>query len=148
MNVNEPQDNGPPWIKHWQHNVNGKQIKYKVGDTKNWKGETWHYCDCPNHRNCIKWHLHTAEDCTTRQRWLKKEKIKIEANAADADDEDSEPAEIKLEPPQPSAPGSEVTPPPTNNDVTSLLATALNLLGDNPTARDLVADALNAAHYE
>ena len=32
-----------------------------------------------------------------------------------------------------------------SKDVTSLLATALNLLSDNSQARDLIADAINAA---
>ena len=133
----------PPWIKHWQHTVDGVKVKYKVGDSKKWQGETWYFCDYPNHRDRAKWHTHSAETCRTRKRWLKNKK-KITANEADIDNDTDE---------VPSDTSEEETPEPkpddatssASKDVTSLLATALNLLSDNPQARDLIADAINAA---
>ena len=44
-----------------------------------------------------------------------------------------------------SAGGGGVSDPPPSSDPVVLLASALNLLSNNPITRDLVADALNAA---
>ena len=135
----------PPFVRHYKSVTNGVETKYKVGDTKVWKDTTYYFCDCPNHRNRVKWHKFKPEDCKTRQRWLenKKKKIKTEAHEgvvgdnnaddektdgdSDHDDDDGEPS------------------PSEETDPTVLLASALNLLSNNPLARDLVADAINAA---
>ena len=138
----------PPWKTHFQHTVNGVKTPYKVGDTKTWKGQTYYFCDCPNHRDRIKWHTFPAETCRTRKRWLerkKKKKVKTEANegVVEGDDKEAPPQE---DGDAPESTGTDSgTPPLENTDVTTLLATAMNLLADNPTARDLVADALNVS---
>ena len=44
---------------------------HQIGDTKKWEDITYFYCDCPNHKDKIHWHVHEAKDCRTRQKWLK-----------------------------------------------------------------------------
>ena len=44
--------------------------KYKVGDTKTHNNETYHFCDCPNHKGGVHWHKFKAEECRTRKKWL------------------------------------------------------------------------------
>jgi hypothetical protein len=46
----------PPFIWHWKVTKEPDLVIYKLGNTKVWLGETWHFCDCPNHRNRVKWH--------------------------------------------------------------------------------------------
>ena len=41
------------WVKHYKSPCG---IKYKLGDTKEFDGHTYHYCDAPTHRYLIKWH--------------------------------------------------------------------------------------------
>jgi len=54
-----------PWLKHFK-DADGN--KYKIGDTKDFKGKTFHYCDAPNHRDCARWHTHAAADCSVRKK--------------------------------------------------------------------------------
>jgi len=54
------------WIYHFKLSAG---VKYKVGDTKEFKGKTYHYCDAP-HRAHIKWHTHTPADCRVCQKFL------------------------------------------------------------------------------
>ena len=61
----------PDFISHYKENSSSG--KYKVGDTKEHKGATYHFYDAPNHRNRAKWHLHHAEECRVRKNWLKKQ---------------------------------------------------------------------------
>ena len=114
---------------------------FKVGDSKTWNNQTWHYCDCPNHRDGIHWHTHAAEACRTRARWLKsKEKeAKPVANVAE---EQSTTIETQDNDPQQLTTDNK----PTNDstDIMALLAAALNMTGDNEISKDLIADALNA----
>ena len=60
---------GPPFVSHYQ---DSKGSKYKVGDKKEFDGRTYFFCDCPFHRNRLRWHTHPADTCRTRARWLKK----------------------------------------------------------------------------
>ena len=132
----------PPFVRHYKSTVNGVDTKYKVGDTKVWKDVTYYYCDCPNHRNRIKWHKFKPEDCKVRTRWLenKKKKVKTEANEGIVNDNDADDEhDVKEDEDEPVSDFS------SSSDPVVLLASALNLLSDNPIARDLVADALNAA---
>lgn len=138
-----PKTTVPPFLRHFNHVSYGITIKYKVGDSKKWNDTTWYFCDCPKHRNRVKWHKYPADEYRLRKKWLE-DKVKVEANGADVDDEDEAVAEIddaykENDPPTYSASNE------TASDPTILLASALNLLADNPIARDLVADALNAA---
>lgn len=126
----------PPFIKHFKHKVNGNDVKDKVGDTKQWKGDTWHFCDCTNHRDRIKWHTHPATDCRTRKRWLKQKKIKPEAQANLGRDE-QEDQDITSE-----SDNDETYVVVDNNNIQALLAACMNSVQDNPLARDTIADAL------
>ena len=83
----------PPFITYTTRGKNGPP--HKVGDNKKWNETTYHYCDCPNHKDKIHWHVHEAKDCRTRQKWLKdKDKTNepaaepapdAQANTADTD---------------------------------------------------------------
>ena len=43
------------------------KIPYTIGNTKEWNGATYHYCDCPNYRIKIKQRIyHLAEYCTKK----------------------------------------------------------------------------------
>ena len=107
-----------------------------------WKGETYHFCDCPTHRNRLKWHNHTVEECRTRIRWLKKiatdstSQEPLDANlGVNADD----PAENTMD--------GDTTSDPTadSNNIQALLASAMNLVTGNDVLRDHIAEALNAS---
>lgn len=67
----------PPFLKHW--NTDG--TRHKVGDTKQYNGQTYHFCDYPDHRAGIKWHTHTAEDCKLRKKWIDAGKPKANNSA-------------------------------------------------------------------
>jgi len=60
----------PPLLTHFKDS-NG--VKYKLGDTNIFNGVAFYFCDCPIHRNCLKWHTHSPKDCWARNHWLKKE---------------------------------------------------------------------------
>ena len=70
----------------------------------------------------------------------KKKKVKTEANEGIVDNNDADNEhDVKEDEDKPAS------DPSSSSDPVVLLASALNLLSDNPIARDLVADALNAA---
>ena len=60
----------PPFLYHYKDGVTN--VKYKVGDTKDFNGQTFYFCDAPWHKNKIKWHTHPADLCRVRKNWLKK----------------------------------------------------------------------------
>ena len=126
----------PPWIKHFKDSDGNK---YKIGDTKEFKGKTFHYCDTPNHRDRAKWHTHAATDCSVRKKWLRNQDesnvsggTTVEANSNDV---------TKDEIPHDEKDASEDS----QQDVNALLANALNLVTDNDIVRDYIANAINAA---
>jgi len=49
----------PPWLKHFK-DLNC--TKHKIGDTKEFKGKIYHYCDTPSHCDRDKWRIHAAVD--------------------------------------------------------------------------------------
>ena len=65
---------------------------YKLGDTKEFNGTTYYFCDA-RHRFGLRWHTHKPEDCATR-RFQKKPKNgtpegdEVKANEAIVDDDD------------------------------------------------------------
>ena len=61
--------NLPPFLTHFQ---DFKGQKYKVSDFKEYKRKTYYLFDCPLHRNCLKWHMHTVDNFGTIILWLKK----------------------------------------------------------------------------
>ena len=56
----------------------------KVGDSNDWDGHSWYFCDCPNHKEHIKWHTHSTKSCHTHQHWLASKST--DATAAVMDD--------------------------------------------------------------
>ena len=141
----------PPFINHYKSPSNQP---YKLGDTKDWNNNTFYYCDAPTHKNRAKWHTHTAETCRTRLRWLENKddksytngkniyKNKFTANIADKNVDTS----VHDDEVHEDTGETKVTSdnPPVNN-ITALLASALNAAGDNQIVRDLIADAINAS---
>lgn len=63
--------NQPSFITD-EKNSSGKP--YKVGDKKMHGNVPYYFCDFPRHRWDRRWHAHTAEDCSSRQKWLAYEK--------------------------------------------------------------------------
>ena len=93
-----------PWIagmftdKIWRMSTHVKNLATAVhkGDTKDFKGKTFHYCDTPTHRDRAKWHTHAASDCSIRMKRLRKEdkdgasgSNPTEANANEVTEEDA-----------------------------------------------------------
>ena len=115
---------------------------YKVGDSKEFKGDTYYFCDAPNHRFKTKWHKHQPDKCRLRKAWLKdkdekKTPSKAEANAAELEDNSSEDTSNAPE---------DTSSTSRNSDITSLLASAMNLATDNEVVKNLIAEALNATN--
>ena len=150
-----------PFVKHFKKSAAADAEPYHIGDTKTWNGETWHCCDCPTHRNHLKWHPHPPESCRTRQRWLANRDSTSAAPRAHPavapspgvppvlDGAHSVAPSALTEPTGATSSDSAATPPSAApSDVTSLLASALNLTGDNALARDAIADAINALALE
>ena len=133
----------PPFIKHFKTSAEADAAPHKVGDSKTWNNETWYFCDCPNHRDRIKWHTHTHTDCKTRARWVASKGKGAAAHAAEVP-----PVVI------PSSDATTVSSATTATNTTSataaapsltaLLAAALSMAGDDTMARDFIADTLNA----
>ena len=40
----------PPFLKHYKSKLDDTGVDYKVGDTKEWNGQTWNFCDDPSHK--------------------------------------------------------------------------------------------------
>jgi hypothetical protein len=121
----------PPFARHFKASVDDNSKKYKIGDTQTWDKLTWYFCDCPTHRNKIKWHTHTPEICRTRIKWLENKGSAPIANIADDDAADDA--------------TSVADDAHAGQDITGLLAHAFNLAGGNDEVKDLIAEALNAA---
>jgi hypothetical protein len=130
----------PPFVKHYRHSPADDSPTYTVGDTKMWNNDTWHYCECPTHRDNHKWHIHATQDCRTRQKWLKTQEGAVAATAtgptSDSANIASQSTNANVNPEPRSVDGTQ--------DINVLLANAFNLIGDNSIAKDLIADALSA----
>ena len=120
----------PPFVKN---TVNGT-ISNRVGDTKTWNKTLWYHCNFPNHRNGMRWNKHKATDCKLRLRYVKSNASPPAANLAN---DESPKKESSTDQPVPTDDG---------NDITSLLASALNMIGDNPELQDKIAMALFSAN--
>jgi hypothetical protein len=123
----------PPFVKHFKSSTGSDGQKFKVGSKKIWNNSTWYFCDCPNHRDKVKWHTHDeATECRTRKQWLEKENEPRANLAADDDADDSVGTEPEADTPT-VGPG---------NNLTAMLANALTLAQNNPEATELTSDAL------
>ena len=121
------------------------------------EGTTWHFCDCPHHRNRVKWHTFPAEGCRSSQNWLAAQSsggdtptkppppiANMTTAAAGGDDTISLSDATALTDPSlaSSATGSAST---TTNDISAMLANAMALTANDST-RDAIAEALNHLH--
>jgi hypothetical protein len=133
----------PPFVKHFKLSSAPDSVSYKVGDSKEWNGATWYFCDCPSHKDKIKWHTHPHTTCRTRKRWL-------EEGGSNSNSNSSPPVAHVAGATDTSSSGTSITTTTTDSssttDVTSLLAAALSLAGNNSAAKEAIADALNAIH--
>ena len=113
-------------------------VPFKLGDTKLWNKKTWHFCDCPNHKDSAHWHTFKTEDCRTRKRWLKKkdEDSSVPASANLVDDTST----------LSSVTGSTAKPSTPAVDASAMHAFLSKALesADNDAAREIIADAFNA----
>ena len=125
----------PPFLKHYKSSSGADATNYKVGDTRDFEGQTYHFCDCPIHRDRLKWHPFPYTECRLRTKWL-----------ADKGSIDKDP---NAPPPVANVSDSDAATEPTDlTDLTSLdataaLAHAFSQVSD-PTVQALIADALNA----
>ena len=106
----------PPFVRHFKATTASDAATFKVGDTKKWKGDTWYFCDCPNHFYRLKWHSHPAPKCRTCQKWLN-DKDGSAPTAAIADSDGTSTV-------------TDFTDPSTSSDssdINSILASALSL---------------------
>ena len=123
--------------------MDSDKVKYKVGDSKYFKGITYYFCDGPLHRNRLKWHTHKPDNYRTRTRWLIQ-------NGCDASDGQ---IEANIGSANPSEHGTDTngniseSQPETDvpSDIQALLASDMNLVTDNDVLRDQIAKALNAS---
>jgi hypothetical protein len=63
----------PPFHKHIaKGGVLGSPnaIPYVVGDTREWNGDTFYFCDATTHKDQSHWHKHKATACSLRSKWL------------------------------------------------------------------------------
>ena len=117
----------PPFVRHYKASTEENSVLYKLGDTKEWKSNTYYFCDCPFHRNKLKWHTHKPEDCKTRIRWL----------ATKGNNDSPSPAANVAE-------DADLPSDTTSDDPSALLASVLSSLSGNSEAQAFVADAINA----
>jgi hypothetical protein len=121
------QEKPPPFAKHFKASAAADAVQYKVGDSKVHNGKTFYFCDCPNHRDKLRWHVHPADTCRTRKKWLETGTT-YDASAHLADDNSTVLPE---------------TQPDVDVDVASLLAQALQLSSNNEAVHDYITDALS-----
>ena len=120
----------PPFFKE---TVNGT-FANKVSATKTWNKTLWHYCNFHNHHNGTRCHKHNATDCKSRLRHVQSNASPPAANLAHDESPNKE---------------SSADQPVLNddsNDITSFLASVLNMSGDNPELQEKITMALSAAN--
>ena len=123
----------PSFMRHFKATNASDATIFKVGYSKGWKGETWYFCDCTNHRDHIKWHPHPDPECRTCQKWLN-DKNGAPA-AAIVDDQGSEVTDL-----------TNATASINSSEIYSLLAAAMSLAAGNKEVTAYISDALNALH--
>lgn len=122
----------PPFLRHYKHTKASDSPLYKIGDTKEWQGVTYHFCDAPTHRDRVRWHKHPPTKCNVRSRWLEKQQNDADKPAANVADDPSPPADD----------ATQLTEETKDSDVASLLASALVIAPDD-NVRNVLNDALS-----
>jgi hypothetical protein len=130
----------PPFIKWFKSSTGSDAVPFKVGDTKTFKNKTWHFCDCPNHRDGARWHLHPTTDCRTRKSWLKNQPSPPAAHLADEETEGAPDDDASV----PSSMGNGSASQAPSDQVSALLAQALALSSGNEAVAEYIHDALGA----
>lgn len=136
-----PDPKKPPFLRHFKHTAASDAPLYKVGDTKEWDGKTYYFCDATTHRDKVRWHLHSPDKCKVRARFLQNKL-----------DNDTDPAaNLADDPPAPTDDATQATkvtqettvkPDDNDADVASLLAGALVLAPDD-NVRNVITDAMS-----
>ena len=125
----------PPFVRHFKATTASDAATFKVGDTKEWKGQTWYFCDFPNHPDRLKWHSNPAPKRRTRYKWL--------------NDKDGSAPISTITYSNGTSTVTDFTDPSTSSDssdITSLLASALSLVTGIEAVTACIADALNVTH--
>ena len=133
----------PPFARHARVSGDVNARLHTVGDTKTHEGTTWNFCDCPNHRNGVKWHTYPAADCRLRATWLAAGSPNPPTPAGNVADDLT--VSTAATPPTPIAPPNGGT---SNSSPASVafLAQALSQPDLTDSTRDLIAGALNSFH--
>jgi len=140
-----PKRDPPPFVTHLK---SSEGTNYKIGDTLDHDGATFHYCDCPLHRNKLKWHSHHPDQYRIRNRWLKEKvfppttSVVNDATARITEENQA----YNTSNSQDYDASSTTSTPPLTQDVQVLLANAMNLVTDNDVAKDFICDAINACN--
>ena len=71
-----------PFFHHFKSSADEGGTLYKLGDKKDWKGSTYHYCDFSNNRGKIKQHTHPLTECRSRKYCLDNKGGEPTANVA------------------------------------------------------------------
>ena len=108
---------------------------------------TYYLCDCPTHKDKLKWQTHTAETCRTHKIWLESKnyssnyplgyRSSYQENLVTNSNILSEPSGSAITNSDNTSSLVEV------HDINALLEVALDQLGDNHISQDLISDALN-----
>ena len=124
----------PLFLKHYKSSNDKTGVKYNVGNSKESHINTWSFCDAL-HFSRIKWNTHTANTCRTRIRMME-------------DQGDSNPTANRYDAPpdsnsiQDNTDISSISDATYSSDMTSLLASAFNLMSNHPEGNDTVTSAL------
>ena len=70
-----------PFVRHFKSTAASDAAKFKVGSTKEWKGDIWYFFDYPNHHDRVKSRSHPAPECYTRQNWLEDKDVSAPVDA-------------------------------------------------------------------
>jgi len=134
----------PPFVTHFK---SSEGVKYTIGSTLVHDGNTFYFCDCPLHRNKLKWHTHHPDKCRIRNRWLKEKDTKSPATDATASSNISVENDA-YDDTSPSADDTSASSSANSNQsnpgIQALLASAMNLVIDNDVAKDFICETLNA----
>ena len=123
----------PPFVRHFKATNASDAAIFKVEDSKDWKGETWYFCDFTNHLNHIKCHPNPDPDCCTCQKWLKE---KDGAPAAEiVDDQGLAITDL-----------TDDTDSTNSSDMYYLLTSTMSIASDNKEVIYYIADSLNTIH--
>ena len=130
----------PPFLKHYNDSTDKK---YKIGDTKEHDGSTFHFCDAPTHKDQLKRHTHSRDQCCVRKAWLQESggdnaNISAQANAGEVTDAHESSGDTDATYALTSEDGSE-------QNLNALLAIVINLVTNNDVLRDHIAKAINSA---